>query len=602
MANLFNKSNIFVKLFFSLLLILLLLLPPSGPVSACYTGKYYLPSYAASVEKFPENIYNIKASSVLANLKGPGNVKAGESFTITLATGEGFPLLRNQEVSFFESYEGQKSQLIGISRLDYRGMAELELSKKSAGKYKYDVIVGPFQNAIEVTVLSSEPAVICEQKKSVFLEAGYPAEVEFLVEDAYGNTIEFGNKEGQYRPEDILDVTVIGPDQNPVREIKLAARDKGHGHFTVNFLPEQTGDYLVETFLINAGISSRTTVQARELGNIIGISLFLKDTNKRDALLRVSGDKEGRNMLELGLRLKGEHGITRKASPEDNANIILSTDRPELVAPDILPGGRLIVSERGKPGIATITATYLDNGNTLQDSLNIRIAGIPQGIKLDVFPDGLTAGVEASLLCKEGLPTHETTKKYHVNVPPGVNILSQNDFINGKASFTLEAREYGSYEISIVFDDGITKSTTVNFEQSSKPAKHVVLFVEQEYYIKDGESFMLKTAPWISRGHVLVPIDFIADIFGVHAVTSPQSDKISLKEKNKEIIIDQDKQIITVIENNLAKEHPIGPEFMQKNNGNYFVPAAIIARIFGAQVDYLPKRGNIEHVTFTIPH
>ncbi|HHT47631.1 MAG TPA: hypothetical protein GX004_10175 [Firmicutes bacterium] len=601
MVNLFNKSNFFVKLLFSIFT-LLLLLPASGAVSACYNGKYYLPSYAPSIEKFPENIYNIKASSVLANLKGPKNVKAGESFTITLATGEGFPLLRNQEVSFFESYEGQKSRLIGISRLDYRGMAELELSKKLAGKYKYDVVVGPFQNAIELTVLPSEPAAIREQKKSVCLEVGYPAEVEFLVEDAYGNTIEFGSKKDQYRPEDLLDVTVIDPNQNPVQEIKLAAGDKGHGHFTVNFLPEQTGDYLVEALLTNTGISSRTTVQSREFGNITGISLFLKDPSKRDPLLRVSGDKEGRNILELGLQLKGEHGITRETLPEDNDNIILSTDHPELVSTDILPGGRLIVSEKGRPGIATITATYLDNGNALQDSLNIRIAGIPAEIKLCVFPDGLTAGVEASLLCKEGLPTYETTKKYHVNVPPKVNVLSQNDFINGKASFMLEAIEYGSYEISVISGDGISKSITVDFKQSNKPAKHVVLFVKQKYYIKDGNSFMLKTAPWISKGHVLVPIDFIADIFGVHLITSPQSEIISLKGKNREIIIDQDKQIITVIDNNLAKEHPIGPGFMQKNNGNYFVPAAIIARILGAQVDYLPKRGNIEHVTFTIPH
>ena len=72
---------------------------------------------------------------------------------------------------------------------------------------------------------------------------------------------------------------------------------------------------------------------------------FLERSKQTDPLLRVSGDKEGRNILELGLQLRRTRHH-QETLPEDNDNIILSTDHPELVSTDILPGGRLIVSEK----------------------------------------------------------------------------------------------------------------------------------------------------------------------------------------------------------------------------------------------------------------
>lgn len=605
MKNIFHKSSSIIKFFF---LLFLILLPANGLAYASQKAtKYYLPSYAVPAANDANITYNnkapsyfqafpyLKASSILADLKGPDYVKAGVDFTITLVTGEDFPLLLNQEVSFFESFEDEAYQLIGRSNLDEQGKAELKLNKTTAGKYKYNAILGPFQNEIEVTVLPSRPSVIRGVEEVFFHEAGKTVEAGFLVEDSYGNIIKFGNREGQYLLKDLLEVSVTGPDNNPIREIDLTSgRD---GILLVKFLPVQKGDYVVESSIKNTGISAATVVKAREFGDIVGISFIVDD--EKGTLLHINDHKAERNALELRLLLKEEHGFTKTASPDDK--IIFSTNSPELVLFDIISGGRLIVKERGKPGIAIITATYLEKGKALQDSVDLHIARIPAEINLDVKTEGLTAKVEAVLLCKEGLPARESIKEYTISAPPKINIVSQDDFNNGRAYFILEAESHGSYDIFISSAEGISKKFTVNFDQRGKPAKHVVLFIEQEYYIKDGEPVKMNAPPWISYGHVFVPVDFIVDILGVKAISFSSPDKLILQDEEREVIIDKDKCRMTVIKNNSTREFPIGELFLQKKGGSYFVPASDIARIFGARVDYLPKHGNIEHVSFTIP-
>ena len=131
MKNIFLKSSSIIKFSF---LLLLILLPTNGLAYASQKAtKYYLPSYAVPAANYATTTNShqapscfqafpyLKASSILADLQGPDYVKAGVDFTITLVTGEDFPLLLNQEVSFFESFEDEAYQLIGISNLDEQG-------------------------------------------------------------------------------------------------------------------------------------------------------------------------------------------------------------------------------------------------------------------------------------------------------------------------------------------------------------------------------------------------------------------------------------------------------------------------------------------------
>ena len=111
----------------------------------------------------------------------------------------------------------------------------------------------------------------------------------------------------------------------------------------------------------------------------------------------------------------------------------------------------------------------------------------------------------------------------------------------------------------------------------------------------------MSPAPETSYGRVFVPVEFLSDAFGVEASTFPGMEKITLQSPDgMKITIDQAAQQLTITS---AKDGstittPIGTLFLQKKAGTYFVPAGIIARILGVEVDYLPKRDQIEHVTF----
>jgi hypothetical protein len=152
----------------------------------------------------------------------------------------------------------------------------------------------------------------------------------------------------------------------------------------------------------------------------------------------------------------------------------------------------------------------------------------------------------------------------------------------------------------MVTGDGISGSFALNFDPAAKPAEHVVLFIGQDYYYKDGIPQKLSHAPWVSYGHVFVPADFIADIFAVQVIPSPSEQQLTFRGQDLEIVVDRAKLKLTVTEGDSTKTQPIGSLFLQKKDGTYFVPSGAIARLLGAQVDYLPKHEAIEHVTFTI--
>lgn len=185
-------------------------------------------------------------------------------------------------------------------------------------------------------------------------------------------------------------------------------------------------------------------------------------------------------------------------------------------------------------------------------------------------------------------------------VPDGVNIISKSELSQGKANFVLEAEDYGHYKINMVTGDGISGSFALNFDPAAKPAEHVVLFIGQDYYYKDGIPQKLSHAPWVSYGHVFVPADFIADIFAVQALTFPTAGKVAFRGKDLEIVVDKKELKLTVTAGDATSTRPIGHAFLQEKNGTYFVPLGDIARLMGAQVDYLPKHEEIEHVTITM--
>ncbi len=538
----------------------------------------------------------------LLNLKAPAQVTAGEKFVLSLQTKDGFPLLPGEDAAFFESFDGGEPQLAGICTLDAMGTARLQLQKTKAGFYSYSVLAGPFQDEIAVTVRPGSPATLFTAQKRLFLEAGGLAAAEFTVEDAYGNKVaadcQAENNIGKQ-----LKILISGPDNNrgktPPAEKNFSITANPAGNFVVNFTADKIGDYVVKATLPEGSVSAHSIVCARELGAVTGVDLAVQEGE--EPFLRLSKDPARPGRLELDVILRGENNITKIPSPAEERNLIFSTDRPDLLRLENAAAGKALLTEKGKGGLATATVSYIGSGKGLQKSIPIYIAGDPVKIIPEIIIDDLTARVELTLADQEGRPTWEITKGYRLDTPAGLKVAVQNDFDRGKAEFVLNAEKYGCYNVGITADGGLSHNLQTVFLKKPKPAQQAVLFIGQESYIKDGQPAKISPAPETCFGRVFVPVDFLYDAFGVEVSIFPSLKKIALQSPGgTEIIIDGTALQLTTTNTQKGQTvtTPISTLFLQEKTGTYFVPAGIIARILGLEVDYLPKRDQIEHVTF----
>lgn len=536
----------------------------------------------------------------LLNLKAPAQVVAGESFVLSLTTKDGFPLLPNEDAAFFESCDGGESQLAGIRTLDTNGTARLQLQKTKANFYNYSVLAGPFQDEITVTVLPGKPAALLRTQEHLFLEVGSEATVEFAVEDAYGNKVAVNNQP-EKKATELPTVTVSEPDSNlaPAAEKNFSITANPAGNYVVNFTADKIGDYVVKVSFPDVGISAHSTVCSRELGAVTDVELAVQDG--KEPFLRLSEDATKPNKLELGVILRGENNLTKMLSPAEGRNIIFSTDRPDLLRIEKTSESRALLTEKGKGGLATVTVSYVGSGKGLQKSIPIQIAGDPVGIKPEVIINDLMARVQLTLADKEGRLTWEKTKGYRLDTPKGLKTTAQNNFDHGKAEFVLKAEKYGCYTVGIATEEGLSRNLQIVFLKKPKPAQHAVIFIGQEGYIKDGQPAKISPAPETCYGRVFVPVEFLNDAFGVEVSVFPTLKKIVLQNPDgMQIIIDGTALQLTTAndKDGATVKTPISTLFLQEKTGTYFVPAGIIARILGIEVDYLPKCDQIEHVTF----
>ncbi len=601
----------------------------------------------------------LASAANLLNLHAPERVTAGKSFVLSLSTGKEFPLLVNEDAAFFESCDGEEPRLAGICTLDAQGKASMELQRKKAGTCRYSVLVGPFQSEATVTVLPGPPAAIMAIQECLYLETGRRAAVEFAIEDLYGNNIatrcdagdtgasnidsikgtndtggrnstgsinstgvigsidntgnvgSTGNTSSrgsadhrlaEQEAKKLLAVVITDPEQHllPAAEIGLVSNPAGN--FVVRFLAGKKGDYLVEARLLqDAGISARSLVCVREPGTVTAIDLALPGGEK-EPFLHISKDRTQPGRIELGAILRRENNLTKVPSAAEERNIIFSTDRPDLLKLEEITGGKALLTEKGKGGLATVTVTYLEEQKGLQKSIPLWISGEPAQIKLETQTSDLTAQVKATLLDEEGCPTREKTKNYRLDLPAGLRSTAQTEFARGQAEFVLEAQNYGSYTVGFSAGKGLHRDLKINFVEKIRPAKHAVLFIGQESYIRDGQPAKMKCAPEISYGRVFVPLEFLTATFGVEASIFPGKEKIALQGANgTTLVIDQEARELTVTntKDGTTTATPISSLFLQKKAGTYFVPVGIIAPLLSVEVDYLPKRDQIEHVTFT---
>ena len=530
-------------------------------------------------------------------LQVPGQVRAGESFAITLFAEVSYPYTPEDEAAFYEYRDGMAPRLLNTAKLNEKGQITLTVDQKTAGDYTYKAILGALEAQAALIVLPAAPERIEAEEESFFRERGRVADVRFIVKDAFGNHISAGAGSGQYVPARLLRISVTGPDGKALTNIALATDSAGDA--LIRFTAGQTGDYLASATLTANETSGETLVKIRDFGAVSGIA-FIKDEDREPWLQTgaENGLSSRRNRLELAIELIGDYDLRRPPTAAEESRIIFSTNKPELLLVEKISGGQARLTERGKPGLATLTATYLPQGGQgIQGAIELRLSGRASRINFKTAIKTLTATVDAALLDQEGQPAFTVLEDYALILPPGLDLITKSPLLNGKAAITLQADKYGAYNVTVMTGDGLVGSVLLNFEQAILPAKNVVVFVGERSYFKDGEPAMMSHAPWVSYSHVFVPVTFLADIFAAEIVPSTSTRTIILRSADKEIVVDQAALTLSVTEKGFTTTQPIGSLFLQSREGAWFLPSVTIARLFGAEADYLPKQGPIEHVT-----
>ena len=538
-------------------------------------------------------------AAALLHLEAPEQVMAGETFTLTPKAREDSLLPANEYAALFESHNGGEPRLVEISIMDGRGTARMQLRRKKAGTYRYNVFAGPFQSEITIAVLPGPPAVVKEVKERLYLGLGGRATVEFALEDEYGNRICAGDK-AEKQPENLLAVAITDPAQNLLPETDFELTTNPAGNIAVNFTAEKKGDYLVEARLPHdSSVTARSLVNVQELITVTAIEPAVLDG--RELFLCISEDRAQPGRLELETILHGENNITKTPSPAEAQNIVFHTEQPNLISIEKTAGGGAILTEMGRSGPASITVTYLEGGKKLQKTLPLWIAGKAVQIELETKTSGLTAQVEATLLDGEGQPTWEKIKNYRLDLPADLKLVAQTPFTRGKTKFILEAERYGSYNIGFTAGDELHRHLRIDLIEEIRPARHVVIFIGQESYIRDGQPAKMSPAPEIYHGRVFVPLDFLTATFGVEISPSPDDKSIALQSPDgTEMIIDREAGQLTITntKNDTAVTTPIDTLFLQETIDGYILPAGIITSFLGAGMDYFPKYNQIEHITF----
>jgi len=166
--------------------------------------------------------------------------------------------------------------------------------------------------------------------------------------------------------------------------------------------------------------------------------------------------------------------------------------------------------------------------------------------------------------------------------------------------------------ISVDDNAGAAKNYTVTFtvpfgepapEKPGAPefgAANVVMFVGSTSHVTDGKPGNMDFAPFIEDGRTFVPVRFLAEGFGVEADWDPKDGAVET------VTLTRDDMVITItigsyiieVERDGKTETVTSDVAAFIKDGRTVLPFRVIAEAFGAEVDYGPKDGPTEWVSF----
>jgi hypothetical protein len=535
-----------------------------------------------------------------------GSATAGKKYDlIATVYDESNNWVEDEEVTFYQyfmapgkSYGSRKN--LGTATTDSQGEAELSVRLEKAGTYAFYAKANGVDSAddkpsgtdegdcLELQVDAASAYSVQAKSDVKYAELKKQVTVSFIFKDRYGSRIV-----------DIDDdVEVFDPDDDEVTSGISTSWDYDDEEFDVKFTPKEEGEYIVRAYIPDTGIYAETIVNTAEFEDAERIALKLYDDNGSkvdNAAIATDADADIVDEYEVRVYEYDENDVERLL---DASDVYFSTSDPKVIT--IGRDGFITVKEDAT-GVVTITAIHAES--ELSASIDITVSGVPVDIDVQVAVDGLEAEVEMQFVDENGNLAVEEEEGYRV-IAGDLDVVEVEDFDNGKASFVLEAEEYGSYDVRVVTDEGIATSFTVDFVDGTEPevegAEKVVLTIGSNMAVVDGVAQEFDAPAFIEEGRTYVPFRFIAEAFGAEVDWTPKdglTETVFLTRDDMEVSIGIGDSFLTVTTDGEAEVQAFDGA-AQIVEGRTFLPFRAIAEAFGAEVDYGPADGPVEWVSF----
>jgi hypothetical protein len=561
------------------------------------------------------------ARALFENLKLTATVKDGNN-----------KLVKDEEVTFQKRYEGGAWSTIATKKTNALGVASINTTESEAGKWEYRARVGTTTlgatNAqIRRVDWAGTRATKIDGSVAESIALDEEATFTFNVTDAFGNGVngqavkfEVDSKPAGARSYNKTEIP--GPATNS---------DWKDGEVKFKYTPNRTGAYTVKATVLDGGVGSAVTglsktvtFNAVDFGTVDSVVVKLaKDrvSIKSDWDTVATGttgslDIDGTNAVPEGswmrmtVELYDEAGVK---STDVEGKIRLATSNPGLASIDPYNTNvRDVVatSKEDKRGVVTITATHIDTG--LSGTVELPVVGGPYAIEEDVSVSGLTANVTMQFVDVDGNKTWDKNvdTAFSVVTPSGITISHREDFSKneGTAEFRATAEEAGTYALTVVSDNGLAKTFDITFgkpvEEGEAPeygAASVTMFIGSNSFVIDGAGATVDVAPFIEDGRTFVPVRFIAEALGAEADWEPKDaavEVVTLTRPDKTITINIGEYSLEVTEGEEEVTTITMDCAAMIKDGRTFLPFRFIAEAFGAEVDWGPKDGPTEWVTF----
>jgi hypothetical protein len=520
----------------------------------------------------------------------------------------GFPL-RGERVNFDTS-----SSRLHLNKdwavTNSAGIVEVKATSERVGKYTLYVELGSNRrvdlydedgkvlDGVELEYRASAAYNIKVKKGDgavVALDEDYT--FEFEVYDIFGRIIKGGDYRGKNRLIDSITVAEC-PDKARIEDIDDFLEDDidavswdSNANLKVEvdgrYLNKE-GDYAIRVRL-NSGKYATANFEVKEQGKIVDMTIEYDPD--------YIGENETTDVPEV--KIIDKDGIEADA-PRRDLEFSVSNTRLARIDDE----GR-VTARRDAEGVVVVTA--VNTRHNVVATTEVRIGDVgAAGIKFDV-PKVLLVDEEYTIGMKvvdEDGREYLKDAEYNVVViskPSGADV--EVDVLDDE--FTIISDTKGDVRlIATAREDDEAISSTLTLEFVTVPeddgAGDVFLTIGGTFAYVNGSPVGLDAPAFIDQGRTYVPVRFLAEAFGAEADWTPKNgpvETVYLTRDDMEITIGiGDEYLIVTLDDEAEVVTFDGAA--QIRHGRTFLPFRAIAEAFGAEVDYGPKTGKVEWVSF----